>query len=266
MALYEMLNDMTVGLVDDAFFRDLEAAIEIMVGIAVKSRLNDNPEWVTLDRHPDLAQSGCWCGIEDEHYFASCSKRLDPECKAHPTVSPNARISPCPHPPYEVSFDHNCFCFHLDGTMKLFHERFLRPRIEALLSPGYTFPQGDPAKELNSMQKNALANIVNIYNRRVDKSLHWASTDQKCDALARCVTDMRRDDIVSVADKMPTRIPWHMERVHAILRWHKRSFDDCVAELKIAMEQASRDRISPHKSVAACIVEGEVSFDGYGLI
>ncbi|KAL7896695.1 hypothetical protein HDV63DRAFT_411118 [Trichoderma sp. SZMC 28014] len=259
------MDDITIGLADDPFFQDLEAAIGNMIRNAVKSRLNHIPERVTLDRHPGLAKSGCWCGIEEEHSFASCSKRLDPGCKARPTVSPNARISACPHPSYDASFDHKCFCFNLDVTVKLFLERFLRPHIEASLSAEYTFPQGDPAKELNAMQKNHLEHIVNIYNRRVHNSLQWVSADRKCDALARFVTDMRRDDIVSVADTMPTRIPWQVERVHAILRWHRRSFEACVSELKVAMEEASRQRISPYISVAQAIVEGEVDFDGYWM-
>lgn len=265
MSLLQPSNDTTIGLIDDPFFKDLEAAIETMVGVVVKSSLNGKLEWITLDRHPDLSEFVCWCGVEEEHYFWNCGNRLDLECEAPPTVSPNAGLSPCPHSTREVSFDHICFCFKIDGTMKLFHDHFLRPRIEALLSPEHTFPQSDPAKKLNNVQMKALENIVNIYNRRVHKSLQWASTDQKCEALARFVTDMRREDIVSEADKMPTRIPWHIERVHAILGWHRRSFDDCVAELKIAMEEASRHQISPHKSVAASIVEGEVSFDGYAL-
>ncbi|UKZ70776.1 uncharacterized protein TrAtP1_011745 [Trichoderma atroviride] len=252
----------TIGLIDDPFFFDLEAAINIMIGLTVKSRLAGNPRWVTLDRHPDLGESVCWCGEEEEHFFGSCSDRLDPACKARPTVSPNASLSACPHPTYQVSFDHTCFCFQINGTMKLFHERFLRPRIEAILSPKYTFSQGDPVKELNNVQIKALENIVTIYNRRVHKTLLWAFADQKYEALARFVTDMQRNDIVSEADKMPTRIPWHIERVHAILGWHRRSFDDCVAELKSAMDEASRHRISSDKSVAARIVDGEVSFDG----
>ncbi|KAK1244093.1 hypothetical protein MKX08_002231 [Trichoderma sp. CBMAI-0020] len=165
---------LTLGPIDDPFFQDLEAAINIMVNVAVKSRVGDNPRWLILDRHPDLGES-----------------------VSRPTVSPNARLSACPHPTYEVSFDHNCFCFQIKGTMKLFHERFLRPRLEAILSPGYTFSQGDPAKELNSVQIKALENIVTIYNRRVHKSMLWASADQKYEALARFVTDMRRQDIRS---------------------------------------------------------------------
>lgn len=267
MDLPPLSSDTPISLVDDALFKDLEKAIEIMVGVAVKSRLDDNTEWITLDRHPDWNESVFWCGIEEEHQDENCSKRIESECKAYPTVKPNATLSPCPHTTDELSesVEHNCFCFQIDDTMKLFHGHFLRPRIEAVLSPGHTFPQGDPAKELNSMQMNALEHIVNIYNGRVHKSLLWATTDQKCAALARFVTDMRREEIVSVADTMPIRIPWHIERVHAILRWHRRSVDGCIRELKIAMERASRHQMSDYKPLAALIVEGEINFDGYGL-
>lgn len=267
MDLPPLFSDTTLGQVDDALFKDLEKAIDIMVGVAAKSRLGDNTQWVTLDRHPDWDESVFWCGIEETHQYEKCSKRIESECKTYPVVSPNAKLSPCPHPTDEAraSIDHNCFCFQIDDTMKLFHKHFLRPRIDSVLSPGHTFPQGDPAKELNSMQMNALKHIVNIYNGRVHKSLLWATADQKCEALARFVTDMRREEIVTVADTMPTRTPWHVERVHAMLRWHRRSVDDCIAELKIAMEQASRHQVSEYKSLAALIVEGEVNFDGYGL-
>ncbi|KAM0523075.1 hypothetical protein ACHAPE_001567 [Trichoderma viride] len=267
MSVSPLPSDTTIGQVDDAFFKDLEKAIEIMVGVAVKSHLDDSTQWVTFDRQPGFDESIFWCGIEDMHQYEDCSKGIESECKAYPTVMPNATISPCPHATDELrdSVEHNCFCFQIDDTMELFHKHFLRPRIEAVLSSGHTFPQGDPAKELSSTQMDALKYIVNIYNQRVHKSLLWTTINQKCNGLARFVTDMRRENIVSVADTMPTRVPWHTERVHAMLGWHGRSVDDCIAELKSAMKQASLHQISEDESLAELIFEGAVDFDGYGL-
>lgn len=244
----------------DPFFQDLEAAINNLVDAAAFSHLHDESKWVTLARHPDLGEYVCWCGDEKEHSFQTCYQRLALGCKAPPTVSPDAGLSHCPHLYNKVTFDHNCFCFQIAGTMKLFHQFFLRPRISAILSPEHNFHKGDRVEELDSVQEEALWKIVNIYNRRVEKSQQWASASAKCKALARFVTDMRREDIVSEANK-ESRLPWHIERVHAILRWRKRGVDDCVAELKTAMEKASRHRISPHKSLAECIFDGEISFD-----
>lgn len=267
MSVSPLSSDTTIGRVDDAFFNDLEKAIEIMVGVAVKSRLDDIPQCVALDPHPDFSETISWCDIEVGHQYEDCSKGIESEYKAYPTVKPKATISPCPHATDELkkSVEHNCFCFQIDGTMELFHKHFLRPRIEAVLSHEHTFPQDDPAKELSSTQMDALKYIVNVYNERVHKSLLWTTIGQKCRGLARFVTDMRRKEIVSVADTMPTRVPWHAERVHAMLGWYGRSVDDCIAELKSAMKQASLHQISEDKSLAELIFEGAVDFDGYGL-
>jgi hypothetical protein len=245
----------------DPFFKDLEKAINLIVNVAARARLGDNYEWVTFARHPDLGKYICWCGIEEEHGFQTCSERPNLKLQNLPTVKPGARISRCTHTHSQLGVDHNCFCFQVDPTVKLFNQFFLSKRTGTVLSPGHTFSEGDPANELDSEEKRAIQKIVTISNGRIPKSQQLVSDGAKCKVLTRFVTDMRRDEIVSEANK-ECLISWNIERIHAILRWNMRTIDDCVAELKVAMERASRHRASPNKSVAELITEGDITFDG----
>ncbi|UKZ93482.1 uncharacterized protein TrAFT101_008397 [Trichoderma asperellum] len=143
--------------------------------------------------------------------------------------------------------------------MKIFHQFFLKPRILAILSPEHKFADGDPVQNLGQGQEDALKNIVNFYNNRVPASALWASDNAKYKVLARFLTDMRREDIVAEAEK-DVNFPWHIEWVHAILGWRNRGVDECVADLKKAIDEASRHKTSIYKSLHEIIIEEDISF------
>lgn len=241
----------------DPFFEDLETAIKKLIDDVVNSQLDGKSDWVTLTPNPNLGKNHCWCGEDKEHNFKTCSQRQSR--KSPPTVSADAKLSHCPHTYNKIDMIHNCFCFQIASTMKLFHQFFLRPRILAILTSQNNFSDGDPVQKLGFVQEEALRKIAKAYNKRVPISRIRATVDEKYKALARFLTDMRRGDIVSEVEKRFDN-PWHIERVHAILGWHKRGVDACVADLGKAIDEASRHRISVHRSVHACIVEEDISF------
>lgn len=144
--------------------------------------------------------------------------------------------------------------------MKLFNQFFLRPRILAILSPEHKFPDGDPVQKLGPVQEEALRKIVDIYSVHVPTSQQLASTDAKHKVIVRFLTDMRREDIVTEAEK-EFSCPWHIERVHAVLGWRNKGIDECVADLKEAVDEASCQRLGMYRSVSEYILEGYISFD-----
>lgn len=172
----------------DPFFEDLEAGITKLVNAAANSQLVDKSVWLMLTPNPQLGKNVCWCGEDKEHNFKTCSQRLSTKIQSPPTVSPDARLSPCPHKYDKKNFNHNCFCFQIAGTMKIFHQFFLRPRILAILSPEHKFADGDPVQNLGLGHEDALKKIVDLYNNRVPTSALWASDDAKYKVLARFLT------------------------------------------------------------------------------
>ncbi|GFP55684.1 hypothetical protein TASIC1_0005054200 [Trichoderma asperellum] len=121
-------------------------------------------------------------------------------------------------------------------------------------------PNPQLVQNLGQGQEDALKNIVDLYNNRVPKSALWVSDNAKYKVLARFLTDMRRKDIVAEAEK-DVNFPWHIERVHTILGWRKRGVNECVADLKQAIDEASRHKTSINKSIHDIIVEEDISFN-----
>ncbi|KAK5993751.1 hypothetical protein PT974_07188 [Cladobotryum mycophilum] len=129
----------------------------------------------------------------------------------------------------ETSKSH-LFCFDPKTAVYSAMNWIMQPR---------TLIQAD--KSLNREEARVLQSCIIDYDLQVPVTGPRGPVAERYDALCRLMVDMRREEIPFQARSGPS---WSMERVHAILGWHGKTFMACINELKTAMTKVAEERLN----------------------